>query len=46
MFDYIIDNQGSIDISDKRFMIEKVEKSYYDYSQWDKIRTQSLDFRT
>ena len=46
MFDYIMDNNGYIDISDKRFMIEEVQKNYYDYSQWDKIRTQSLEFRT
>ena len=46
MFDYIMDNSGYIDISDKRFMIEEVQKNYYDYSQWDKIRTQSLEFRT
>ena len=41
-----MDNNGYIDISDKRFMIEEVQKNYYDYSQWDKIRTQSLEFRT
>jgi hypothetical protein len=45
MFDYIIDNYGRIDIEDERFMIEKGSKNYDDYPHWDKIRTQSLEYR-
>lgn len=45
MFDYIMDNLGCINIRDDRFMIERCEKNYYDYSQWDKIKVQSLEYR-
>ena len=46
MFDYIIDNYGTIDINDERFMIERSGKDYFDYPHWDKIRTQALEYRT
>jgi hypothetical protein len=45
MFDYIIDNYGTIDINDERFMIERSGKDYFDYPRWDKIRTQALEYR-
>ena len=45
MFDYIIDNYGTIDINDERFMIERSGKDYFDYLHWDKIRTQALEYR-
>ena len=45
MFDYIIDNYGTIDINDERFMIERSGKDYFDYPHWDKIRTQALEYR-
>ena len=45
MFDYIMDNFGRINIRDDRFMIERCEKNYDDYSQWDKIKVQSLEYR-
>ena len=45
MFDYIIDNFGTIDIKDHRFMIERSGKRYRDYPHWDKIRTQALEYR-
>ena len=46
MFDYILDNFGTIDITDKRFMIEKGGKDYFDYPHWDKVRENSLEYRT
>ena len=46
MFDYVIDNYGTININDERFMIEKCGKNYYDYSQWDKVKVQSIGYRT
>ena len=46
MFDYIIDNYGTIDINDERFMIENGSKNYGDYPHWDKIRTQAIEYRT
>ena len=45
MFDYIIDNFGRININDERFMIERASKNYSDYTQWDKIRVQSLEYK-
>ena len=45
MFDYIIDNYGRIDIEDKRFMIERSGKDYFDYPYWNKIRTHALEYR-
>ena len=45
MFDYIIDNFGRININDERFMIERASKNYNDYTQWDKIRVQSLEYK-
>ena len=45
MFDYIIDNVGSIDIKDSRFMIEESGKDYFDYPHWDKIRLNSVGYR-
>jgi hypothetical protein len=45
MFDYIIDNYGTIDINDERFMIERSGKNYEDYPHWDKVRTQALEYR-
>ena len=45
MFDYIIDNFGRININDERFMIERASKNYSDYTQWDKIRAQSLEYK-
>ena len=44
MFDYIIDNFGTININDSRFMIERSGKGYYDYQQWDKVRVQALEY--
>ena len=46
MFDYIIDNFGRININDERFMIERCGKNYYDYTQWDKVKVESLGYRT
>jgi hypothetical protein len=46
MFDYIIDNYGRIDIEDERFMIERSSKDYFDYSRWDKVTKQALEYRT
>ena len=46
MFDYILDNNMKINIDDKRFMIERCGKNYNDYSRWDKIKVQSLKYRT
>jgi hypothetical protein len=46
MFDYIMDNYGRINIDDERFMIEKTGKKYKDYPHWDKIRVQSIEYRT
>ena len=45
MFDYILDNNMKIDITDRRFMIEKSGKHYGDYEQWDRVREQSLSYR-
>ena len=45
MFDYIIDNFGRININDERFMIERASKNYSDYTQWDEIRVQSLEYK-
>ena len=45
MFDYIIDNYGRIDIEDERFMIERSSKDYFDYSRWDKVTKQALEYR-
>ena len=46
MFDYIMDNYGRININDERFMIERCGKNYNDYSRWDEIRVQALEYRT
>ena len=46
MFDYILDNFGRIDIRDERFMIERCGKNYYSYTQWDKVKVESLGYRT
>ena len=46
MFDYIMDNMGRININDPRFMIERCGKNYFDYTHWDKIRSQSIEYRT
>ena len=45
MFDYIIDNFGRININDERFMIEMCGKKYNDYSQWDKIKVEAINYR-
>ena len=46
MFDYIIDNFGTIDIKDKRFMIESSGKEFFAYPHWEKIMAQSVEYRT
>ena len=46
MFDYILDNFGTINIKDDRFMIEKSGKNYYEYPHWDKVKAQALEYRT
>jgi len=45
MFDYILDNNMKIDITDERFKIERCGKHYGDYLQWDSIRQEALDYR-
>ena len=45
MFDYILDNFGTIDITDKRFMIERCGKNFYDYTKWDSVKMEALEYR-
>ncbi len=45
MFDYILDNFGTIDIKDTRFMIENGSKDYFDYPHWDEIKKQALEYK-
>ena len=45
MFDYILDNNMKIDITDERFMMERGKKNFKDYSQWDIVRQKSIDYR-
>jgi hypothetical protein len=45
MFDYILDNFGTIDITDNRFMIERSGKDYFDYHHWDNVTKQALEYR-
>ncbi|MBC8428568.1 glycosyltransferase family 2 protein [bacterium] len=46
MFDYILDNNMKIDITDDRFKIERCGKHFEDYSQWDKIKDDAIAYRT
>jgi len=45
MFDYILDNNMKIDITDERFKIERCGKEFGDYPHWNKIKTQALEYR-
>ena len=38
-------NSHRININDERFMIQRASKNYSDYTQWDKIRVQSLEYK-
>ena len=45
MFDYILDNNMRIDITDERFKIERCGKHYDDYSHWNEIRDEAIVYR-
>ena len=46
MFDYILDNNMKIDITDERFKIERCGNHYDDYSRWSEIRDEAIAYRT
>ena len=45
MFDYILDNNMKIDITDERFKIERCGKEFSDYSRWNEIRDEAIAYR-
>ena len=44
MFDYILDNNMKIDITDERFKIQRVGKDFKDYKRWDEIRDEAIAY--
>ena len=45
MFDYILDNNMKIDITDERFKIERCGKEFSDYSRWNEIRDEAIAYK-
>ena len=45
MFDYILDNNMKIDITDERFKIERCGKEFGDYSRWNEVRDEAISYR-
>ncbi len=45
MFDYILDNNMKIDITDERFKIERCGKEFGDYSRWNEVRDEAIAYR-
>lgn len=45
MFDYILDNNMKIDITDERFKMERCGKEFDDYSRWDEVRNEAIAYR-
>ena len=45
MFDYILDNNMKIDITDERFKIQQTGKNFKDYKRWDIIRDEAIAYR-
>ena len=45
MFDYILDNNMKIDITDERFKIQRTGKDFKDYKRWDEIRDEAIEYR-
>ena len=45
MFDYILDNNMKIDITDERFKIERCGKDFTDYKKWDEVRDEAIAYR-
>jgi hypothetical protein len=45
MFDYILDNNMKIDITDERFKIQRVGKDFRDYKRWDEIRDEAIAYK-
>ena len=45
MFDYILDNNMKIDITDERFKIQRTGKDFRDYKRWDEIRDEAIAYK-